>query len=180
MRRRILTPVLLIPSVIFLAQPLRAQGNVDSARRFVESIYRLYDLRGPGVDLTGRRAAQTFDTSLVTLMREDQKVIADGEVGVLDGDPICGCQDWDGIFDLKVKIRPINSERAEASVSFALFNQAAAHDYRSITLTLSHKGEKWRVYDVVDRSNPKEPFALRKELQKEIASIMQHSDAPAR
>ncbi len=173
MRRKILTTVFLIVSLVSLARPMRSQ-DVDSARRFLESTFRTYDHGGPGVDFTGQHANQVFDSSLITLMREDQKVVGDGEVGVLDGDPICGCQDWDGIFDLKMKVRPINSDRVEAAVSFALFKQAATRDYRFITLTLSRERGNWRIYDVVDRSDPKAPFALRKELEKEIAAGKDH------
>jgi hypothetical protein len=175
-RRKILT-VFLIPSLIFLAHPLRAQ-DVDSARRFLESTYRLYDHNGAGVEMGGPYADRFYHSSLIALLREDQKVMGDG-VGVLDGDPICGCQDWDGIFDLKMKIRPINSDRVEAAVSFALLKQATTRDYRFITLTLSREGRNWRIYDVVDHSDPKAPFALRKELQKEIAAGKRRSVSSA-
>ncbi len=125
-RRKILATAFLIPFLIFLAQPLLAQ-DVDSARRFLESTYRLYDHNGAGVEMGGPYADRFYHSSLIALLQEDEKVMGGG-VGVLDGDPICGCQDWDGIFDLKMKIRPINSDRVEAAVSFALLKQATTRD----------------------------------------------------
>jgi hypothetical protein len=167
-RCKIFATVFLIASVIFPASSLPAQ-DVDSVRRFIESTYRAYDRGGPGVDFTGTHAHRVFSSSLIDLVREDLKGIGDGEVGVLDYDPVCGCQDWDGIFNLKMKIRPLKgSDRVEASVSFAVMKKATARDYRFIILTLSRERGNWRIYDVVDRSDPETPFALRKELQKEI------------
>jgi len=97
--------------------------------------------------------------------------VGPGEVGVLDGDPLCGCQDWDGIFDLKIDLHDLKANTAEASVSFALFKDAKPQDKRSLVITLAPEKRSWRVWDVLDRSDSKAEFDLRRELEKEIASI---------
>ena len=86
----------------------------------------------------------------------------------MDGDPVCGCQDWDGIFNLDIDIRLLNRDRADAAVSFSLFEPPSLPDKRSLVVTLVRERGQWRIYDILDRSDPKALFALRKALQKEI------------
>lgn len=71
--------------------------DADSAKTFVESLYRQYTNHGKGINLSGRRALNYFTASLSTLIDADGKAAGPDQVGVLDGNPICSCQDWDGI-----------------------------------------------------------------------------------
>ena len=91
-----------------------------------------------------------------------------GEVGVLDGDPLCSCQDWDGIFDLKIDVHDGTQARAKATVSFALFKDVKPQERRSLEITLAREKTAWRVWNVVDHSDGKAVFDLREELEKEI------------
>ena len=149
--------------------------DADVAKRFVESVYRAYANHGKGIDFTGPKAHSFYDASLIALLHADQKAVGPNEVGVLDGDPICGCQDWDGIWDLKIAIQMQGESRAKAAVSFALFapKAGADRDLRSLEMTLVRESKGWRVDDIVDKSDPKAPFDLRAELEKEIRTIKQ-------
>ena len=100
---------------------LACAQDADGAKRFVESLYRQYDHHGPGVDFSGAKGRNVFDASLNALMDADAKAVGPNEVGVLDGDPICGCQDWEGIWDLQIALQMLGESRAKAAVSFALF-----------------------------------------------------------
>jgi len=164
---------LLLKSVLLacvFAQDCSAQ-DVTSAHSFLRSIYARYHKGGPGVHVTGPSASRYLHPSLIALLREDSRLVGPGEVGVLDGDPLCGCQDWDGIFDLKIDLHDLKANTAEASVSFALFKDAKPQDKRSLVITLAPEKRSWRVWDVLDRSDSKAEFDLRRELEKEIASI---------
>ena len=92
-------------------------------------------------------------------------------MGVLDGDPLCGCQDWDGIFGLKIDVHEPKAGKAEALVSFAVFKDAKPQDVRSLLITLAQEKGAWRVYNVVDRSDTKAVFDLRDALEKEIREL---------
>jgi len=46
-------------------------------------------------------------------------------------------------------------------------------------MTLASEHGAWRIWDIVDNSDPKAPFALRDELKKEIAAYAQHSKPKA-
>lgn len=151
-----------------LLVPASSAQSTASAKTFLQSIYARYSKGGPGVDAGGPRAARYLHSSLITLLREDARAVGPGEVGVLDGDPLCGCQDWDGIFDLKIDVQEPRENRAEAMVSFALFKDAKPQDVRSLAITLASEKGAWRVWNVVDRSDPNAEFDLRAALKKEI------------
>ncbi len=90
--------------LIVLAAPAipAAAQDAASARAFLQSAYRLYEKGGKGVDFAGPRAGQYFHSSLVALIRDDIKANGPDNVPVVDSDPVCECQDWEGIWDLKI------------------------------------------------------------------------------
>jgi Protein of unknown function (DUF3828) len=153
------------------AIPTQAQNN-PSPKTFLESVYKLYDKGGKGADINGPKAGQFFHSSLITLVRQDQKAAGPDNVPVLDGDPVCSCQEWDGIWDLKIDLQAQTRDSAQAIVSFALFapRGRASRDLRLLRITLQKEHGAWRIFDIVDNSDPKAPFALRDELKKDIAS----------
>ncbi len=155
--------------------------DANSAKLFVESLYGHYANHGPGLDFSGAKARKYFDPSLNALLDADVKAVGPNEVGMLDGDPVCSCQDWDGIWNLKIDIQLVNPERARAAVSFALFDprDGKKPDLRVLKMTLAGEHGDWRIWDIMDNSDPKAPFALREELKKEIAAYAQHSKPKA-
>ncbi len=52
--------------------------------------------------------------SFVALLREDARLTPEGEIGAIDWDPICGCQDDTG---MSVKISSIHSVGPSAAVA---------------------------------------------------------------
>ncbi len=161
--------------VLSAAVPYAVSQDTDSAKRFVESLYRHYTNHGKGIDFSGPRALNYFDASLNALMDADAKAAGPNEVGVLDGDPICSCQDWEGIWDLKIDVQMLGKDEARASVTFALFapKAGANRDFRSLDMILLRTGSQWRIDNILDKSDPKAPFDLRAELEKEIRTQKQ-------
>ncbi len=100
--------------VLCVAVPYAVAQDTDSAKRFVESLYRHYTNHGKGIDFSGPRALNYFDASLNALMDADAKAVGPNEVGVLDGDPICSCQDWEGIWDLKIDVQMLGSRSGKS------------------------------------------------------------------
>lgn len=160
-----------VASVLLVALTLPACAqDATTAKQFLALIYRHYDHHGNGIDFSGARARSYFDESLIALLDADAKAVGPGEVGVLDGDPLCSCQDWDGIYDLKIDVQIGSDRRARAAVSFALFapKAGADRDARSLEIALVSQKGQWRIDNIVDRSVAKAPFDLRAELEKEI------------
>jgi len=152
--------------------PAAAQ-DAASAKTFLESVYWHYRHGGPGIDLGGSHAGQFYHSSLLTLIRVDDKANSPDSVGVVDADPVCACQDFDGIWDLKIEIQMQGPNRALADVSFALAPPKGRpkDGLYKLRMTLVPERGQWRIYNIVDESDPKEPFDLRKDLEKDIASL---------
>jgi len=174
MRIRLFLTVALAAAAILQAAPSPAQ-DANTAKTFITSVYHHYEHEGIGIDAFGQHANLYFHSSLIALMLEDQKA-ASPDVGAIDGDPVCACQDWDGIWDLKIDVHVDTPERATATVSFAL---AAPQDrpkdaFRKLVITLAAENGEWRIYDILDETDPTAPFALRKALQQDIVSHSHH------
>jgi hypothetical protein len=156
---------------------LATAQDTNSAKEFLVSVYHLYAKGGKGADWTGPKAGQYYHSSLLALIREDAKAAGPDNVPVLDADPVCSCQDLDGIFDLKIEVQPQAPDRAVAAVSFAVFKGGTKNDRRVLSITLASEKGAWRIYDILDNSDPKAPFALRAELKKDIAVYAKESKA---
>src|SRR4051812_10365781 len=84
------------------------------ARSFLTGLYSHYPhrQRKPVFDAAGRSAPQVFDPPLVTLIRDSERLTPEGDAPPLDGDPICDCQDSDG---MKARIGPIRATGRSAA-----------------------------------------------------------------
>ena len=156
-----------------------AAQDEATARAFVASLYRHYTKNGSGVPSSGAKARLYYHSSLLALIRTDEKA-AGGEVGVLDGDPVCGCQDWEGIWNLQIAIQVKDANRAEAEVTFSLSPPvpAAPDDARKLLITLVPEQGQWRIWDIRDDSDPKHPFDVRDALTQEVQSQTKHPQHP--
>jgi hypothetical protein len=121
---------------------------------FLRHLYAPYVAGDTTADPTGKPAPTIFDARLTALIRRDQ-ANAHGEVGALDGDPICDCQDFGPLKALSIKIQPLGPHRAlgphrvKASVRFINLNTATA-----LTYELTRTGAGWRVTDIASPDMP--------------------------
>jgi len=184
MRARLLFANLLIAGLVPMpafsaAQSAAANGaahapatvGVDAAKAFLTSVYKHYGTGGIGVDSVGPDAPRYFHSSLVALLRADQKA-ASPDVGAIDADPVCACQDWNGIWNLAIDVKIEAADRATAKVSFYLADPKddPKDSLRKLAVVLAAENGAWRIYDIVDQTDPTAPFALRKALKDDIAS----------
>ncbi len=137
----------LLLAALALAPGASAQ-SLDDARAFVAGLYRAY-ARSPEPDYLGPRARGVFSPRLLGLIRRDERN-AHGEVGALDGDPICDCQDPDGIrlVDLDVTTAGPGRATARARVRFAGARR------ETMILDLVTVRGRWRVDDVHTPDTP--------------------------
>lgn len=129
------------------AAPVRAQDD-GAARAFTHRLYDAYRTGAP--DYLGRDARRTFAPHLLALILEDRASAPPGEVGLLDGDPICDCQDAGGLRLTRLAITAAGRGRARAQVSLR-FPPA---ETRVMTLDLVAEGGEWRVADVHTPETP--------------------------
>jgi hypothetical protein len=122
-----------------------ATPTLASAQGFVEGVYRAYcdDCKGP--DFASPRL---LSPRLLALVRRDRRLTPPGDVGALDGDPICDCQDW-MIRGVRVDIRAAGANRAVAAVRFRNTGRTI-----SVTLDLLATRGGWRIDNIHSKSIP--------------------------
>jgi hypothetical protein len=174
-----LCPITVSLIAILFCVSARAQ-DAASAKAFLVNIYSHYKKDGKGVDFDGPRSALYFHSSLLALENADVKANGPDSAPAMDADPICGCQDWEGIWNLAIDVRIESPQRALANVIFYLAPSKGpiAVEPMKLKFTLVPEHGGWRIWDILDESDPKDPIALRKLLEDDLASLRQHP-APA-
>lgn len=125
-------------------------ADANGARTFLGKIYANFvsDQAFVKFHPTTEDAPRVFDAELVSLIRENDRLTRaqGGEVGALDYDPLCGCQDTG--FKTKIKsVRILDSNRADAVVAFS-----RAGSVSRIELTLALQQNRWRIHDIADNT----------------------------
>jgi len=124
-----------------LAAALLAAPAAETPRAFVERLYAGYRDENYS-PLT--RPGRVFAPPLVAAIREDQRLSRD-EVGYMDADPLCQCQDPSG---LKPKIGEVRQPtRSKATVHVLL--DFGPSDRRDLGLQLVRTAAGWRIADIV-------------------------------
>jgi len=136
--------------MMLIALALAAAPAADTPRGFVTMLYAGY--RQPDYS-PFKRPERVFAPRLLAAIREDER-LAKGEVGYLDGDPVCQCQDAAGLRARITGVTPEGAAKATVSVSISL------HGYkpRPVRLSLVRTGAGWRIADI---SSAGEPSLLR-------------------
>ena len=136
--------------ILILLAAAAAQPQAETPRAFLERIYASYKKAdfNPFSHLD-----RYFAPQLVAAIREDSR-LAHGEVGYVDGDPICQCQDPDGMHASVVKVTQQGRDKATANVSIGWDNDKPRPTQFSLVRTRSG----WRIADV---SSADEPSFLR-------------------
>jgi len=136
--------------MILLALALAAAPLAETPKAFLERVYASYRDRNFS---PFEHADRYFAPKLKAAIDEDSR-LANGEVGYLDGDPICQCQDTDGLRSKILKIRLQKPDTALAEVLLDYTDSTATH----VKFTLIRTKAGWRIADV---SSGDEPSLLR-------------------
>jgi hypothetical protein len=150
--RLLLLLCLLLPAVAPAAEPA-------GARAFIERVYAGYPRRTP---LSEKQYYLLFDRELRALLKKNDNY-APGEVGPLDGDPICDCQDDSGFRHSLVGIKG-TATAATAKVR-NLFGPPAPRQETLVTYRLVKQDGGWRIADIASPTQP----SLKRWLSRELA-----------
>ena len=130
-----------------VASPVAAAPDAASAKAFVEQLYSHYPSNPNGYavvfDPTGRNASKVFDPGMIAAFREDSR-LANGEVGFIDEDPLCQCQDDAGLKSKVVSVTMTGPNAADAVVDL----QYPGEKPLALTLHLVPVDGAWRIYDL--------------------------------
>lgn len=141
------------------------EPDIASARAFLTHIYAGYhpdaglDAILPDEDL--------YTPALIAAMQANSDAYG-GEVGYLDGDPLCDCQDVaQDLRQLPFDIQPLADGRLQASTH--LGDPGEPVDLR---LILQRQGASWRIADI---ATPRAPSLLQA-LERDTRAVKQASD----
>jgi hypothetical protein len=126
-----------------LASPVQA---AETPRAFVERLYAGY--RDPDYSPLAR-PGRVFAPPLVAAIAEDAR-LSRGEVGYMDADPLCQCQDPGGLHPVIEEIRQPSPGRAMARLLLGF----GPSDRRTLTLRLVRTRAGWRVDDIATADAP--------------------------
>ena len=132
--------------MIVLALALAAAPVAETPKAFLERVYASYHDRNFS---PFEHADRYFAPKLKAAIDEDSR-LAHGEVGYLDGDPICQCQDSDGLKSKVLKIRLQGADKAFAEVLLDYPDSTATHVKFSLVKTKAG----WRIADVTSGDEP--------------------------
>jgi len=136
--------------MMLLALLLAGATPAESPKAYMERVYANYREKNFNpLDHPGRY----FTPRLVAAMNEDAK-LAHGEVGYVDGDPICQCQDPDGLHAKVLRVTQQGAVKALADVIIDFIDSTA----RRVRFSLVRTNAGWRIADV---SSTDEPSFLR-------------------
>ena len=157
------------------AAPVAATGpDADAAKAFLEGLYAHYaKSRSTGTTWAPMDAniKEVFDADMVTLMAADTKALK-GELGEIDGDWLCDCQDWGSLVAM-VTVTEASPTAAKAVATFHDTQVADDHPRRD-TFDLVKTPAGWRIHDMGTADQP----SLRGVLAKEIADLKSGKTKP--
>jgi hypothetical protein len=136
--------------MILLALALAATPLTDTPKAFLERVYASYNDRNFS---PFEHSERYFAPKLKAAIEEDSR-LAHGEVGYLDGDPICQCQDSDGLRAAIKNVAPRGRDKATASVVLDFPDSTLTR----IRISLVRTPVGWRIADI---AAPDEPSLLR-------------------
>ena len=145
------------------------------ARTFLARLYSHYPHRAgtPAFDATGKSAPQVFDPSLATLIRDSDRLTPEGDAPPLDGDPICDCQDADGMRAKIGTIRATGPASATAQVEIT-FAAAKPPEVRRLAFDLVQSHGQWRVHDIHSKDMPSLRAFLAQANREAVAAARKH------
>jgi hypothetical protein len=130
-----------------VATSVAAASDAASAKAFVEKLYSHYPSK-PGnrdaFDPTGKNASQVFDPGMIAAFREDTR-LAHGEVGFIDSDPLCQCQDDSG---LKATVGVVTMTDPNAADVVVNLEYPSDKVTIALTLHLVPVNGAWRIHDL--------------------------------
>jgi len=126
--------------MMLLALLVATSAATQTPTAFVQSLYASY--RDTSFS-PFTHPDRYFAPRLRAAINEDSR-LAKGEVGYLDGDPICQCQDTDGLRARILRMRSLGRDSATADVLLDYTDSTA----RRIRLSLVHTKAGWRIADI--------------------------------
>jgi hypothetical protein len=122
------------------------QAHSETPKAFMERLYA--DYRQSNYS-PFKHPERVFSPRLVAALAEDSRLFKD-EVGYVDADPVCQCQDADGVTGKVEKIIGRDAGHATARVMIGFTDSTP----RRVTFSLVRTAAGWRINDVSSSGEP--------------------------
>ena len=140
-----------------------ASSDADDVKAFLEGLYAHYkSSKDDTFQPFDGSASEVLDPDTLALMKADAKAL-NGELGDIDGDWLCDCQDFESITAV-VTVQSATPTDAKAT---AVFTDTMDGKPKTDTFELAKTPAGWRIHDM---GTPDQP-SLRKVLSDEIAKL---------
>ncbi len=148
MKIRIFNFALLCLSIAGVAQAAAPVASPASAEQFLRGLYAKYTPNGKPIPFVYPDAKGIVDPTMLALLKRDQDK-SDAEVGAMDSDPVCRCQDWNAlkVTSLHVTMQGANAAAADVAIS------DDGH-VEKIHFTLVWLNGGWRIRDIGTKDEP--------------------------
>lgn len=132
----------LAASVLLLASLPTQAASGETPEAFVRRVYTLYRANGAGVSTQRPEGTPFYAAALLDAFAKEEELVH-GEVGAIDADPICSCQDHGTIRVKRVTVAPGKGDTVTARADI---KNLGAND--TIVFTLSPTPAGWRIADI--------------------------------
>jgi hypothetical protein len=134
--------------LLLAATPSFADPTPASAEQFLRGLYANYKPHGKPVSFVYPDAKGIVDPAMLALLKHD-KVKSKGEVGAMDSDPVCNCQDWGTLKVTSLKVTMSGAGAASADVTFKDLD-----DVQTMRFSLVYLDGGWRIHDISTKDTP--------------------------
>ena len=136
-------------------RPAVAAAPAPDPKAFMTELYSHYGVADHSFTPLNDNAPRYFDADMLSLMKTDAQ-LNEGEVGALDGDPICDCQDYG---KLKADINVVQQDATHATARVTVTETDPGFDPsdrtpRAFVYELVLVNGAWRIHDISDPTTP--------------------------
>lgn len=135
--------------ILFLLGSIEAGAAAESPQAFLQRLYAAYTPHGKGNDFAYPDARTIVDASLLARLHNDQ-IKSKGEVGAMDSDPICQCQDWESFKVLSMHAQIKAPDRALGDVTFKPDPESTVN----VHFDLVRENGAWKIHDLSTHDTP--------------------------
>lgn len=145
-RTMVATWAVLMVAVIVMAGCTRSGDTSPDAKAFLTELYGHYNGATHDFSPLLDKAPAYFDSSLIALMQENERVTPQGDVGAMDFDPVCACQDYG---KLSAGIHVLAATTTTAKVAAVLHDDGVSPGADvSLSYDLVKVAGGWRIHDI--------------------------------
>ncbi|EMS9660794.1 TPA: DUF3828 domain-containing protein [Klebsiella aerogenes] len=126
-----------------------AQIPQRSVEQTIRQIYQGYaEDSQPPVAFSDMSEKSIISSRMKKALRKSDQFILPGDIGILDFDPICACQDYQDLRIESIRIIDESTRHARAEVRFRPFKEN--NDSTTLTLDMVAENNRWLVDDVIN------------------------------